>query len=83
MAIENILADLQRAKNAYTEQMKLAASTAFGAIFDEFPGLEFIFLRGYTPYFNDGDECTHFQYDPITDFSEYVDEIAYGDPGRS
>lgn len=41
-------------------QEKLAV--LFQPMWDEFPELRMVAVRGYTPYFNDGDPCVHNQY---------------------
>ncbi len=45
------------------------------------PGMNKIIIKGYTPGFNDGDECTHSSqvyYDKRYDFSEIAEEGIYG-----
>lgn len=41
------------------EDYQLECENIVEAIFDELPELNVIFAEGYTPYFNDGDLCTH------------------------
>jgi hypothetical protein len=48
---------------ALRDQQKAEAEVAFvgfvNAVFAEFPALNRVVVRGYTPSFNDGDPCTH------------------------
>ena len=41
------------------KQAKSVVNAFFYFCLTEFPELQFIWLRGYTPYFNDGDPCYH------------------------
>jgi hypothetical protein len=57
-------------KKALTDQLKGEFPAILKPLFEKYPSVEKIRWRQYTPYFNDGDECT---------FSAHVDSLAIND----
>jgi hypothetical protein len=49
----------------YERRRNEALQGDLAALFDAFPALDSVVLRGYTPGFNDGDPCYHHDCEPI------------------
>lgn len=47
------------------ETLRAGLLSDFASLFDACPDLQALRLQGYTPTWNDGDECTHRQREPI------------------
>lgn len=62
------LQELVDMKAAYQKEIQAKGEDAikgvFSDLFDTHAGLESIEIRGYVPYFNDGDACEFSMYDP-------------------
>jgi hypothetical protein len=57
-------------KKALTDQLKGEFPAILKPLFDKYPSVDTIRWHQYTPYFNDGDECT---------FSAHIDSLAIND----
>jgi len=92
MSTENISASIKefvekkRELDAMLSRLKTEPDTVsavmasfFGPVFDKYPRLLAFHIQAYTPYFNDGDECTFSTY--LTGEGVLVSELgADGDP---
>lgn len=56
--INNLVQEFQDKKIQLVNQLKIEFPNLFTHIFEKYPNLEAFQWNQYTPYFNDGDECT-------------------------
>lgn len=56
--INNLVQEFQDKKIQLVNQLKVEFPNLFTHIFEKYPNLEAFQWNQYTPYFNDGDECT-------------------------
>ena len=56
--IDNLIQEFQDKKAQLVNQLKVEFPNLFTHIFEKYPNLEAFQWTQYTPYFNDGDECT-------------------------
>lgn len=56
--LKEMNAELEQLKAKHLERSKVMFTTVSKAVFDKHPALESFRWTQYTPYFNDGDECT-------------------------
>ncbi len=71
---EQIAEKLDALKAAYTETARTEFKTAFDELFVKYPALKKVSWTQYTPYFNDGEECSfgvHVDEPDINGFESY------------
>lgn len=56
--IKKELEAFEEKKKAFVEDLRKEFPTMFEELFEKYPKIESIGWNQYTPYFNDGDECT-------------------------
>jgi hypothetical protein len=70
--------ELEALKKAHLEKSKLMFTDVAKSVFDKHPKLESFGWNQYTPYFNDGDECTfsaNIDYVDINGENEYDSNV--------
>ena len=76
--LKQMNAELEELKKNHLERSKALFTTVAAKVFEAHPALETFSWRQYTPYFNDGEECTfsaHTDYPDIND----IDELNFKD----
>lgn len=81
--INTTLANFEQLAKGLQETMRGEMKKVFAAFFAEFPQVKTIHWTQYTPYFNDGDECTFRLNEMWFTTTEYTElnerECAYGE----
>lgn len=74
--LDEILKNIEDSAQQFKEQMQLALQSGYKALFEQHPECKFFVLRCYTPYFNDGDECSYSVYmEAPNDYDEAVEQF--------
>ncbi len=74
---DQITAALKQLKDSYIETARAEFKAGFAALFDQYPQLKSVSWTQYTPYFNDGEECSfsvHLDEPTINGFDPYDDD---------
>ena len=83
MSLEQIAADYEKYYKELEEEAKAVVFEEFKKIFVKYPHLTAIKWSQYTPYFNDGDECTFgvndFCITNVEDIETELDGISFPD----
>jgi hypothetical protein len=81
---EEIRANIEALKQEYMQAAQVDFKAGAATLFGDYPELQSFGWRQYTPYFNDGDECTfsaHTDDPEINGFDEYDRDEGQGDGG--
>lgn len=68
--MKEIIENFKQQKKQFQEVIKIEFRKALDKFFEKYPTIEGITWTQYTPYFNDGDECTFSVHDPNFVFSK-------------
>ena len=77
--LQEVCSQVDKSFKSHVTLVERLFKEAVQLIFDNYPGLNFFEIKGYTPSFNDGDPCTHWSFlvDPDEACDEYDEEDGF------